>query len=45
MTSSYRPGGGRQAQNQARSRAAQAGRGGVPAPVQPAQPAPQRQQQ
>jgi hypothetical protein len=40
MTSSYRPGGGRQAQNQARSRAAQAGRGGVPAPVQPAQPAP-----
>ena len=38
MTSSYRPGGGRQAQNQARSRAGQggAGRGGTPAAAQPA---------
>jgi hypothetical protein len=35
MTSSYRPGGGRQAQNQARSRTGQggAGRGGTPAPA------------
>jgi hypothetical protein len=36
MTSSYRPGGGRQAQNQARSRQGGAGRGGIPAPAQPA---------